>query len=168
MREFVRGENLYYAIREIGLLSTSDAKFYISCIILVMEYLLQESVFLRDMSPENFMIDDKGYIKLISIATAKKLAVNNCNYKTKTLIGSPYYSAPEMIEGKGYNYTSSLFGLGVLLFEFMCGYVPFGEKSDDPIEIYEDIMSMPLKFPKLLRDEKAKKLMIQLLNKDYP
>ena len=50
----------------------------------------------------------------------------------------------------------------------MCGYVPFGEKSDDPIEIYEDIINLPLKFPKLLKDEKAKKLMIQLLNKDYP
>ena len=79
------------------------------------------------------MVDDKGYIKLINMSTAKKLAVNLMNYKTKTLIGSPYYSAPEMIEGRGYNHTASLFSLGVLLFEFMCGYVPFGEKSDDPI-----------------------------------
>ena len=62
------------------------------------------------------MVDEKGYIKLISMATAKKLVVNSMNYKTKTLIGSPYYTAPEMIENRGYNYSASLFSLGVLLF----------------------------------------------------
>ena len=60
-------------------------------------------------------------------------AVRITSSKTKTLIGSPYYTAPEMIEGQGYTYTVSLFSLGILLFEFLCGYVPFGEKSSDPI-----------------------------------
>ena len=79
------------------------------------------------------MVDHRGYIKLFDMHTATNIEQK----KLKTIIGSPYYTAPEMIEGNGYNHFISLFSLGVLLYEFMCGDVPFGEKSEDPIEIYE-------------------------------
>jgi cGMP-dependent protein kinase len=44
--------------------------------------------------------------------------------------------APEVICGKGYSVFVDLWSLGILLFEFMCGYVPFGEETEDPFEIY--------------------------------
>ena len=50
----------------------------------------------------------------------------------------------------------------------MCGYVPFGERTDDPLEIYEDLLNSELKFPGNLKDNKARKLMEQLLNKEDP
>lgn len=50
----------------------------------------------------------------------------------------------------------------------MCGYVPFGERTDDPLEIYEDVLNSELKFPGNLKDNKARKLMEQLLNKEDP
>ena len=34
--------------------------------------------------------------------------------------------APEVLAGKGYNYLVDLWSLGIMLFEFMGGYVPFG------------------------------------------
>lgn len=42
--------------------------------------------------------------------------------------------------------------LGICLFEFMCGYVPFGEESEDPYEIYEEIVKKKIHFPKYLAD----------------
>jgi len=45
--------------------------------------------------------------------------------------------APEVISGKGYNYMVDLWSVGICLYEFMCGYVPFGEEAEDPYEIYE-------------------------------
>jgi cGMP-dependent protein kinase len=35
--------------------------------------------------------------------------------------------APEIINGKGYNQSVDLWLIGIVLFEFMCGGVPFAE-----------------------------------------
>lgn len=67
--------------------------------------------------------------------------------------------APEVISGKGYNYMVDLWSVGICLYEFMCGYVPFGEEAEDPYEIYEQIVRNTLKFPQYLQDKKAKTLM---------
>lgn len=47
----------------------------------------------------------------------------------------------------------------------MCGMVPFGEEAEDPYEIYEEIITRPIKYPTYLKDKKAKRLMDQLINK---
>ncbi|MFN9906711.1 MAG: protein kinase domain-containing protein [bacterium] len=39
--------------------------------------------------------------------------------KTFTLIGTPHYSAPEMILGKGYGYQLDLWALGICLYEYI-------------------------------------------------
>lgn len=49
----------------------------------------------------------------------------------------------------------------------MCGIVPFGEETEDPYSIYEEIFTQPLKYPSYLKDKKAKRLMDQLIHK-YP
>jgi len=43
--------------------------------------------------------------------------------------------------------------------------VPFGEEAEDPYDIYEQIITKPIKFPKYLKDLRAKALMNQLLSK---
>lgn len=72
------------------------------------------------------MVDLKGYLKLIDLGTAKFLKTN----KTFTIIGTPHYMAPEIITGKGYTFSVDLWSIGVCLYEFMCGGVPFAEVSN--------------------------------------
>ena len=110
--------------------------------VLLLEYFSTLGVIYRDLNPENFIVDMKGYPKLIDLGTAKVIKMKNpLQAKTYTVIGTPYYMSPEVINGKGYNFTVDLYSLGVCMFEFMCGYVPFGEKSEDPMEIYEEILN---------------------------
>ncbi len=45
------------------------------------------------------MVDNKGFIKLIDMGTAKNL--KSKNGRTFTIIGTPHYMAPEIIRGKG-------------------------------------------------------------------
>lgn len=88
------------------------------------------------------MVDHYGYLRLIDMGTAKILKGKGA--RTFTIIGTPHYMAPEIITGKGYSYNVDLWSIGVCLYEFMCGGVPYAEDADDPYEIYEAINKSPL------------------------
>jgi len=95
-----------------------------------MEYLHLNNIIYRDIKPENIMIDEKGFMKLIDLGTAKHL--KNKNGRTYTIIGTPHYMAPEILTGKGYTYSVDLWSIGICLYEFMCGNVPYAEDAEDP------------------------------------
>ncbi|CAK56806.1 unnamed protein product (macronuclear) [Paramecium tetraurelia] len=163
LNEYIPGIELFDAIREIGLLNKNDSQFYISQMILQTEYLhTVHQVMYRDYKPENLMVDDTGYLKLIDFGTAK---LNQPGQKTFTIIGTPHYMAPEVISGKGYNQMVDLWSVGVILYEFVCGGLPFGEDAEDPFEIYKEITKKPLSYPSYMSDKSAKIFIEQLLNR---
>jgi len=163
LTEYIAGMELFDVIREIGLLNKLEAQFYIGSMILAIEYLHTQSIIYRDVKPENVMIDATGYPKLIDMGTCKTLG--KPGFRTFTIIGTPTYMAPEVVSGKGYSFTVDYWSIGICLYEFMCGFVPFGENSDDPYEIYNEILTKRLDFPAYMKDNEAKKLMQQLLNR---
>jgi calcium-dependent protein kinase len=54
----------------------------------------------------------------------------------KTKIGTPYYMAPEVIEGS-YNESCDMWSLGVITYTIICGYHPFDASNDN--ELYKKI-----------------------------
>jgi len=75
------------------------------------------------------MVDSLGYLKLINLPTAKQVEKDSSgNFKkTYTIIGTPHYMAPDIVIGKGYSNMVDLWSLGVCLYEFFCGILPFGD-----------------------------------------
>lgn len=67
------------------------------------------NIIYRDLKPENVMVDELGYIKLIDLGSCKQLGKEK---RTFTLVGTPTYMAPEVIEGAGYNQAADLWSLG--------------------------------------------------------
>ncbi len=84
------------------------------------------------------IIDEQGYIHLRDSYTMKLL--KHRKKRTNTLIGTPHYMAPEMVQGLGYSQYIDLWALGICMFEFMCGFVPFGEEEEDPYNVYKMIL----------------------------
>lgn len=84
--------NIYLYNYHIGLLNTYDSQFYVASMILILEYLHHQNVIFRDMKPENLMVDDQGYLKLIDLGTAKSLkGKHGMGNRTFTIIGTPHY-----------------------------------------------------------------------------
>lgn len=71
------------------------------------------------------MIGLDGYLKLVDLSSAKKVTINS-GYKTKTIVGTPHYMAPEVLQGKGYSYSSDIWSIGVLMYELLYAKFPFG------------------------------------------
>ena len=55
--------------------------------------------------------------------------------------------APEIITGGGYSFQVDFWSISICMYEFICGEVPFGEKDEDPMEIYFAIINKSLTFP---------------------
>jgi len=82
---------------------------------------------------------------------------------TCTLVGTPHYIAPEVILGKGYNYTCDIWSMGVCMYEFVCGPLPFGSDSNDHMDVFREILTAQLVFPSVVTDHAAMLLMKRLL-----
>ena len=82
------------------------------------------------------LIITKGYIKFIDFGTAKEVID-----RTSSIIGTPHYMAPEVILGEGYTCAYDFWSIGICIYEFICGVVPFGETAEDPMQVYLAIIN---------------------------
>ena len=67
--------------------------------------------------------------------------------RTSTLVGLPFYWAPEMMSPNGYDFMVDLWALGVCLYELVTGIFPFGNQEDDTYELMEKVRKAKLEFP---------------------
>ena len=98
-------------------------KFYISQIVLALEYMHSRDIVYRDLKPENIMIDKKGYIKLTDFGLSKKIKRGQENIFS--ISGMPEYTAPEIILQQDCSKAVDFWCLGSLLHEMVTGFPPF-------------------------------------------
>jgi protein kinase A len=97
-------------------------------------------------------ITDFGFAKIVT-------------YKTYTLCGTPEYIAPEVLLNKGHGKGVDWWTLGILLYEMIVGEPPFVAEDDDPIRIYQQVLSGTVRFTRSF-DKTAKQLAKKLLTAD--
>ena len=161
--DFIPGGTLRTLLDRFSTLTLEQAKFYIANLLLILDYLHKNKFLYRDLTPENILIKENGYVTLLDFSYAKRFEENNNNLYTNTLIGKPNYIPPEMILNKPYNQSCDFWALGIILYELLCGFDPYRNK--DPIMIYQNILEEKKTFPKNL-DRDAKFLINHLLNND--
>jgi len=81
----------------------------------------------RDLKTQNIFLMESGQIKLGDFGIARVLDATK-DY-AKTMVGTPYYLSPEIIEDKPYNFKSDIWSLGVVLYEMTTLKHPFDADS---------------------------------------
>ena len=158
--EYIKGKELWEVIRDIGLLNKEQTQFYSASIFLAIDYLHKHKIIYRDIKPENVMVNEKGYIKIIDFGTVKEI-----KDRTSTIIGTSHYMAPEITKGEGYSFEVDIWSIAICMYEFYCGKLPFGEEYDDPMDIYRAVSKEELSFPNFVHDEKFMMLLNKMLKK---
>jgi cGMP-dependent protein kinase len=135
--EYIKGRGMNkYLNNRIKLSNEKETIFYIANILLALDYLNSRQVCHRDLKPDNIIIDEKGYLKIIDFGTS---IIIDKNY-TNTVTGTPHYMAPEILLGQGYGFSCDYWSLGIIAYETYYGNYPFGRNAKDPIDVYKEVI----------------------------
>ncbi|XP_054579242.1 mitogen-activated protein kinase kinase kinase 19 isoform X2 [Eptesicus fuscus] len=126
--EFVPGGSISSIINRFGPLPEMVFCKYTEQILQGVAYLHENCVVHRDIKGNNVMLMPTGIIKLIDFGCAKRLAwagVNGTHSDMlKSMHGTPYWMAPEVINESGYGRKSDIWSVGCTVFEMATGKPP--------------------------------------------
>lgn len=120
--------------------------------------LYQNNIYHCDIKPENIMLcktsDNTNInIKIIDFGLSKNIQRDEIDNNGNTKIieyfhGTPIYMAPEILLKNGHNIKADLWSFGVILYELLYGYFPYGNlKTQNIIEELRNIYRCEQKFP---------------------
>mgnify|MGYP002626055662 FL=1 len=128
--DYLPGGDLRYHLNSSRKFTEVDLKFFISCLILSLEYIHSNNIIHRDIKPENLVFDEKGYLRLTDFGVAKIIKGEN-NVDTS---GTPGYMAPEVILGRNHSFPVDFFAIGVIGYELLLGRRPYRGKNRKEIK----------------------------------
>lgn len=177
--EYVEGGDCA-ALLKNGPLGVELSRFYFSEILLAVDYLHNYGIIHRDLKTENILITKSGHIKLTDFGLSKiglmshTTSILECYLDKETkqfndmqVFGTPYYIAPEVILRQGYGKPVDYWSMGIILYEFLIGCVPF--ISDTPEGLFDHVIHDNIEWPEEIDwplPIEAKDIVTQLLQRN--
>ena len=132
---------LYKEIKQNAPFNEKYCSYVMYQIFSAINYLHKMNIIHRDLKPENILIVKKDkknfpYIKICDFGTSKIFSKNSIQNQ---LVGSSYYIAPEILNGKNYNEKCDIWSCGVILYILLSGRPPF--TGNNELAIVNSIIS---------------------------
>merc|ERR1712137_806172 len=159
MLEMAPGGELYALLQSRQQFSEARSAWYFKQMVEAIQHCHSRHIIHRDIKPENILIGLKETLKIADFGWAV-----HATSRRQTFCGTLDYLPPEMLSKRKYRSQIDIWGLGVLLYEFLVGKAPF-EADNDPQATYRKIQTVnPVFPPSLSRD--VKDLISKLLHKN--
>lgn len=95
----------------------------------------------RDIKPGNILLDQKGEPHLTDFGLARLVETESTVTRTREVMGTPSYMAPEQAMGNNADISSAtdVYGLGAVLYQLLTGHPPFaGETTYETTKLLLD------------------------------
>lgn len=123
--EYLQGHDLSRYTKKDNLMPIHQTLQIIILSAEALQYAHEQNIVHRDIKPANVMLLPKSAtIKLTDFGIAR--ITDSSKTKTGMILGTPSYMSPEQLRGaKNLDGRSDLFSLGVMLYQLLCGELPF-------------------------------------------
>ncbi|KRZ37801.1 Microtubule-associated serine/threonine-protein kinase 2, partial [Trichinella pseudospiralis] len=159
LMEYVEGGDCASLLKQISVFPVEMARLYIAEAVLAVEYLHSYGIVHRDLKPDNLLITAMGHVKLTDFGLSKIGLMNRTTllcedyfdvsetqqFRDRQICGTPEYIAPEVILRQGYGKPVDWWAIGIILYEFLVGTVPFF--GNTPEELFAHAIHDEIEFP---------------------
>lgn len=127
LMEYMDGGNLAQLIGKYkNGLDVNVAKLIISQILDGLVHLHEKEIIHRDLKPANILLNDDGSVFKIADFGISISVIEQVGLCKRSVAGTPWYMAPEVVNRKPYGYGVDIWSLGCCLFELVTGERPWG------------------------------------------
>ena len=134
--EYLEGKTLHRAIREARTFPEERIVHIARQICRALREAHALGVIHRDLKPANIFLvthgDENDFVKVLDFGLVKDVSENQTGEdltQTGLFMGSPKYMAPEQIQGEHVDARTDIYSLGIILYEMLCGRVPFDKAN---------------------------------------
>ena len=119
--------------------SESSIAYVCKCVLQAMAVIHSTHHIHRDIKSDNILVNSKGEVKLSDFGFAT--VVTSMNAERTSKVGTPFWMAPELIQGEGYTNKVDVWSLGITALEMADGEPP--HFHDPPLKAMRMIHSGP-------------------------
>lgn len=96
---------------------------YFVQICLAVKHIHDRKIVHRDLKSQNIFLKTTGEVKIGDFGIAKMMS--HTSDQARSIVGTPYYISPEIVQNQPYSFKSDIWALGVLLYEMCALRLPF-------------------------------------------
>ncbi|KAL3648939.1 Mitogen-activated protein kinase kinase kinase npk1 [Castilleja foliolosa] len=134
--EFVPGGSISSLLGKFGSFPESVIRMYTKQLLLGLEYLHKNKIMHRDIKGANILVDNKGCIKLADFGASKKVEALATINGAKSMKGTPYWMAPEVIVQSGHSYSADIWSVGCTVIEMATGKAPWSQQYQEVAALF--------------------------------
>ncbi|DBA78684.1 hypothetical protein WJX77_001730 [Trebouxia sp. C0004] len=126
--EYVPGGSIASLLAKFGAFKETMVKVYCRQILLGLEYLHKNHIMHRDIKGANILVDNAGRVKLADFGASKQIEdLVTIDSGNKSMKGTPYWMAPEVIKQTGHGRQADIWSVGCTVIEMATGKPPWSQ-----------------------------------------
>ena len=143
--EYAKEGDILNLIKTRGPLDENTARFIVVQVAQGLKYCHSKNILHRDIKLDNVLLSENYTAKICDFGISRVVKKGELIFEDS---GTPAYTAPELVSGKGYSgFQADVWSLGIMLFVMVTGKVPFKDKSKSPDVLHQLIKKGEFTFP---------------------